>query len=57
MTGYRNVALNPKDTMGNAKSYPHASTNSVCRNNPVFGAQNVINGKTANLGHGGRYPS
>ena len=43
--------------MGAAKNYPHASTNSVCRNNPVFGAQNVINGKTANRGHGGRFPS
>jgi hypothetical protein len=56
-TGYRNVALNPKDTMGDAKSFPHASTNSVCRNDKVYAANNVINGKTANTGHGGRFPS
>ncbi|MBL7219383.1 MAG: hypothetical protein ISS69_04655 [Phycisphaerae bacterium] len=56
-TGYRNLALNPKDVMGDSKVFPHASTNSVCRNNPVFGAHNVINGKTANTGHGGAFPS
>ena len=55
--GYRNVALNPKDTMGDSKTYPHASTNSVCRNDRVYAANNVINGKTANTGHGGRFPS
>jgi len=56
-TGYRNVALNPKDTMGPAKNYPHASTNSVCRNEACFAANNVINGNTTNRGHGRRYPS
>ena len=56
-TGYRNVALNPKDTMGPAKSYPHASTNSVCRNDPVFAANSVINGQTANHAYGRKFPS
>jgi hypothetical protein len=56
-TGYRNLALNPKDTMGTAKSYPHASTNSVYRGDRVYAACNVIDGKTANTGHGGRFPS
>ncbi|MBT3200009.1 MAG: hypothetical protein HN350_08830 [Phycisphaerales bacterium] len=56
-TGYRNLALNPKDVMGDSKVFPHASTNSVCRNDKVYAAKNVINGKTANTGHGGRFPS
>ena len=56
-TGYRNLALNPKDVMGDSKVFPHASTNSVCRNDRVYAANNVINGKTANTGHGGRFPS
>ncbi len=56
-TGYRNLALNPKDVMGDSKVFPHASTNSVCRNDRVYAANNVVNGKTANTGHGGRFPS
>ena len=56
-TGYRNVALNPYDTMGKAKTYPHASTNSVCRNDPCFAANSVIDGKTANHAYGRKYPS
>ena len=56
-TGYRNVALNPKDTMGDAKSYPHASTNSVCRNDPCFAANSVIDGQTANHAYGRKFPS
>jgi len=56
-TGYRNLALNPKDVMGDSKVFPHASTNSVCRGQKCYGAQNVIDGKTANTGHGGRFPS
>ncbi len=55
--GYRNLALNPADRMGDVTCYPHASTNSVCRNNPAFAACNVIDGKTANTGHGKQFPS
>jgi len=54
---YRNVALNPADVQGPAKSYPHASSNSEYKNTPVFAARCAIDGKTANKGHGGRFPS
>jgi len=54
---YRNVALNPKDVMGLPLSYPHASSNSECRNDPVFAARCAIDGKNSNRGHGGKFPS
>jgi len=54
---YRNVALNPKDVIGPALSYPHASSNSECRNDPVFAARCAIDGNKSNRGHGGRFPS
>lgn len=54
---YRNVALNLKDVMGLPLSYPHASSNSECRNDPVFAARCAIDGKKSNRGHGGKFPS
>ena len=54
---YRNVALNPGDVRGTAKSYPHASSNSECRGEPCFAARCAIDGATANKGHGKRFPS
>ncbi len=56
-TGYRNVALNPYDVKGPALQYPHATSNSECRNAEPYLAKNAINGQTANRGHGGRFPS
>ena len=55
--GYRNLALNPLDVQGPAAGYPHASSNSEYSNNPAFAARCAIDGKTANRGHGGKYPS
>ena len=54
---YRNVALNPDDVQGRAVSFPHASSNSEYRNLSAFAARCAIDGKTANRGHGGRFPS
>jgi len=54
---YRNVAMNPDDVRGPAESYPHAESNSECRNEACFAARNVIDGKTANTGHGPLWPS
>jgi len=54
---YRNVALNVDDVQGDAKSFPHASSNSECRGLPCFAAKCAIDGKTANTGHGKRFPS
>jgi hypothetical protein len=54
---YHNLALNPNDTRGPAISYPHATSNSECRNEMCFAAKNVIDGNIANRGHGPQYPS
>ncbi len=54
---YRNVALNPLDVREKPTSYPHASSNSEYGNRAPFLALNCIDGKTANTGHGGRFPS
>ena len=54
---YRNVAYNPHDTQGYARSWPRASSNSEYRDMPAFAACNAINGKTANQGHGRAFPS
>jgi hypothetical protein len=53
---YRNVALNPDDVSGPAVTYPHASSNSEY-DQKAFAATCAIDGKTANKGHGGRFPS
>jgi len=54
---YRNIALNPRDVQGYARSWPHASSNSEYHDMPAFAALNAINGKTANTGHGSNFPS
>jgi hypothetical protein len=54
---YKNLALNPNDTRGPAVTYPHATSNSVCRNEICYAAKNVIDGNTANRGHGPGNPS
>jgi len=55
--GYRNVAQNPDDTQGEAESYPHATSNSEYKNMACFAARCAIDGKTANQGHGRKFPS
>lgn len=54
---YRNVALNPMDKQDAKKMFPHASSNSECRNTPCFMAICAIDGKKENKGHGGNFPS
>jgi len=54
---YRNVAVNPGDVRGKAAGYPHATSNSECRNEPCFAARCAIDGLTENRGHGKRFPS
>jgi len=54
---YRNVALNPSDVQGEARRYPHASSNSEYKGMPCFAARCAIDGVTANKGHGKRFPS
>jgi hypothetical protein len=49
---YRNLARNPYD-LGSARgAFPHATTNSECRNEAVFAARNAIDGFTRNERHG-----
>jgi hypothetical protein len=57
LSEYRNLALNPDDVRGPAKTYPHATSNSECRNELCYAAKNVIDGNTANRAHGPKYPS
>ncbi len=52
-SGYRNVALNPYDVRGDAMCFPHATSNSECRNEPVFAARTAIDGFAFSKGHGG----
>ncbi|HYW79853.1 MAG TPA: hypothetical protein VE890_09770 [Thermoguttaceae bacterium] len=54
---YRNVALNSLDVHGRSGFFPHATSNSECRDDPSFFARNAINGRAANQGHGPRFPS
>ncbi len=49
----RNLALNPYDVRGLSTFFPHATTNSECREDPVFAARNAIDGSTGKGGHGG----
>jgi len=53
MSGDRDVALNPYDQRGDVGFFPHATSNSECRNDPVFAARNAIDGETKNARHGG----
>lgn len=52
---YRNLALNPHDQIADTNAFPHAVSNVSAETNPVFFAQNAIDGKLANLSHGS-YP-
>lgn len=57
---YRNLALNPRDVQGDAeeaRSYPHATSNSEYAYLDEFAAKNVIDGRTSNEGHGPKFPS
>ena len=47
-----NLAANPYDRADVADTFPHATTNSVCRNDPVFAARNAIDGESQTKGHG-----
>ncbi|MCL2306157.1 MAG: discoidin domain-containing protein [Planctomycetaceae bacterium] len=51
---YRNLALNPKSEQF---GYPQATSNSEFAMRPEFVAQNAIDGKTDNAGHGPQFPS
>jgi hypothetical protein len=50
---YRNLARNPYDVRGESKAFPHATSNSECRNEAVFAARNAIDGCMENRRHGG----
>ena len=50
---YRNLAGNPYDVRGESKAFPHATSNSECRNEAVFAARNAIDGCMENRRHGG----
>ena len=50
---YRNLARNPYDVRGESKAFPHATSNSECRNEAVFAARNAIDGFKENRRHGG----
>ncbi|HUT35102.1 MAG TPA: carbohydrate-binding protein [Planctomycetota bacterium] len=52
---YRNVAFNPYDVRGKTTFFPHATSNSECRNEPDFAARNAVDGQSKNKGHG-RWP-
>jgi len=52
---YRNLAFNPHDQINDSGVYPHVYSNVLAEDNPVFLAQNAIDGKLANISHGS-YP-
>ena len=52
LDAYRNLACNPLDSAGGG-TFPHATTNSVCRGEAPFDARNAIDGQVNNRGHGG----
>ncbi|MDR3110164.1 MAG: hypothetical protein LBU65_10845 [Planctomycetaceae bacterium] len=58
---YRNIALTPTSVIETSLlpriTYPHASTNSEYAGMECFAAKNVIDGQTANKGHGEKFPS
>jgi hypothetical protein len=60
---YKNVALNPQDVHDSTwkklavKTYPHATSNSECRMDPVFFARCAINDTIKNTCHGAGCPS
>lgn len=56
LAAYRNVAFNPYDVRGKTTFFPHATSNSECRDEPDFAARNAIDGLSKNSGHG-RWPN
>jgi hypothetical protein len=52
LDGYRNLARNPYDLGPATALFPHASTNSECRHEAVFGGRNAIDGFARNERHG-----
>ncbi|MGH4049857.1 MAG: DUF7402 domain-containing protein [Clostridium sp.] len=52
---YRDLAKNVMDKRGETTYYPHATANVETRNEAVFAARNVIDGRTDTQGHG-RWP-
>ncbi|MBB1124421.1 hypothetical protein H5S41_10785 [Limosilactobacillus sp. Lr3000] len=55
VNNYQNLAFNTHDQLKNTGAYPHVSANVETRDESVFYAKNVIDGKYANRSHGG-YP-
>lgn len=49
---YRNLALNSFDIRGETDYYPHATSNSECRNESFYAARNAIDGYKSNSKHG-----
>jgi hypothetical protein len=52
ISAYRNVALNSLDQRFVSNYYPHATANSVTREEPQFFERNAIDGVTQNKKHG-----
>jgi len=51
-SAYRNLALNSFDIRGETDYYPHATSNSECRNESFYAARNAIDGYKSNSKHG-----
>jgi len=49
---YRNLALNSFDIRGDTDFYPHATSNSECRNESFYAARNAIDGYKSSSKHG-----
>ncbi len=49
---YRNLALNSFDIRGETDYYPHATSNSECRNESYYAARNAIDGYELSSKHG-----
>lgn len=49
---YRNLALNSFDIRGETNYYPHATSNSECRNESYYAARNAIDGYKSSSKHG-----
>jgi len=51
-SAYRNLALNSFDIRGETDYYPHATSNSECRNESFYAARNAIDGYKSSSKHG-----
>ena len=51
-SNYRNLALNSFDIRGETDYYPHATSNSECRNESFYAARNAIDGYKSSSKHG-----